>query len=79
MKTLNSADLRTETKKTLKIIGDNLYTLRMHAGKSLKEVANDVEISPGTISKIEKGEYDLWLNQLFRLSEYYNVRPADLL
>lgn len=79
MEKLNKSGLRTETKKTLKIIGNNLYVLRMNVGKSLKGVAKDVEIPSRIISEIEKGKYDLWLTQLFRLSEYYKVKPSDLL
>lgn len=76
MEKLNKPGLRTET---LKIIGNNLYALRMNVGKSLKEVSKDVKISATIMSQIEKGKYDLWLTQLFRLSEYYKVKPSDLL
>lgn len=79
MEKLNKSGLRTETKKTLETIGDNLYTLRMEVGKTLKEVAKDVEIPSRIISQIEKGKYDLWLTQLFRMSEYYKVKLSDLL
>ena len=79
MEKLNKSGLRTETKKTLKTIGHNLYTLRMEVGKTLKEVAKEVEIPSTIISQIEKGKYDLWITQLFRMSEYYKVKPSDLL
>jgi len=69
-----------KTQKTfLDTIGNNLYALRVARKESLKAVAKAVNMSPSTLSKIEKGLYPHYrVGTLIRLSKYYKVHPKDI-
>jgi DNA-binding Xre family transcriptional regulator len=63
----------------LHTIGDNLYALRMSRKATLKTVARAIKISPGRLSKIEKGLCPhCRFGVLVRLCEYYEIKLADV-
>lgn len=62
----------------LHTIGDNLYALRMNRKATLKTVVRAIKISPGRLSKIEKGlcphcKFEI----LAMLCRYYEIKLSD--
>jgi transcriptional regulator with XRE-family HTH domain len=63
----------------LQCVGNKLLALRQSQKKSLKEVAKTTKMSPGIISKVEKGQFEtLCLSRLLRLCRYYKVNIIDI-
>ena len=64
----------------LRYVGEELYTLRKSHKKSIKTVAKDTKMSPGIISKVEKGVYEnLGVTRFIQLCKYYKVRVHDVI
>lgn len=66
-----------DSKKFLKAIGSKFYALRTEQHKELDTVAKAVKISPELLKRIEEGKYDMHLDLLFELCEYYKITPYD--
>lgn len=63
----------------LHTIGDNLYALRMNRTATLKTVAKAINISPGKLSKIEKGAFPRCkFSLLVTLCGYYKIKRTDI-
>lgn len=63
----------------LHTIGDNLYALRMNRKATLKTVAKAIKISPGRLSKIEKGAYPRCkFSLLVTLCGFYKIKLTDV-
>lgn len=59
-------------------VGERLRTLRKRAGFTQLEVANVLETSNESVSRIERGEQWPPFGLLAELAELYNVELADL-
>jgi transcriptional regulator with XRE-family HTH domain len=66
------AGIRTE-------IGDRVRGLREGKKVSLRQFAIDAGFNPNVLSRIERGEHNMTLDTLFRLSRSLGVTPTDLL
>lgn len=75
---INDPDFEQRVKVKLQAIGRYLHTLRDSRKQSLKTVGKRVRMSPTLISKIEKGEHNFKLTQLFRLAKYYKTSIYDI-
>jgi transcriptional regulator with XRE-family HTH domain len=64
----------------LQYVGEELFTLRKSHKKSIKTVAKDTKMSPGIISKVEKGLYEnLGVTRFLQLCKYYKVHVHDVI
>jgi len=64
----------------LKCIGEEMFSLRKSYKKSIKTVAKETKMSPGILSKVEKGTYDnLCMTRLILLCKYYSVDIRDII
>jgi transcriptional regulator with XRE-family HTH domain len=77
---INENDRKQKMDNYLQCVGSKLLALRKSQKKSIRTVAKATEMSPGIISKVEKGQYKcLRLSRLLRLSKYYKVNIIDIL
>jgi transcriptional regulator with XRE-family HTH domain len=60
------------------IIGYNLSQLRKSRDETIELVANAVNLQPGVLENIEKGEHDFKLHVLFNLCNYYETNLEDV-
>jgi transcriptional regulator with XRE-family HTH domain len=64
----------------LQCIGEEMFSLRKSHKKSIKTVAKDTKMSPGILSRVEKGTYDnLCMTRLILLCKYYSVDIRDII
>lgn len=70
---------KRDSKKFLKAIGKKLHALRTEQKKELESVAMAIKIRPALLMRIERGDYDMYLDLLFELCEYYDITPHDFL
>jgi hypothetical protein len=70
---------KTGGKKFLKAIGSKFHSLRSDQKKEIEIVAKAVKISPALLVRIERGDYDMYLDLLFVLCDYYDITPYDFL
>mgnify|MGYP002623427479 CR=1 FL=1 len=61
-----------------KVIGTRLWKTRMARKENPEVVAKALKISPKLLDKIENGRYNFPLKILFRLCEYYDVDPDEI-
>lgn len=59
-------------------IGNYLQNLRKERKKSLREVADYIEIDASMLCKIENGERQIQAYQLSKLAEFFNVEFRQL-
>lgn len=62
----------------LKTIGKTLSDQRKKRGLNTKEVEIKVDISEGTLERIENGLINSTLSTFVRLCKYYGVHPKDM-
>ncbi len=60
-------------------IGLKLLRVRQTAGISQQNVADDLEFSPTTYSKLENGKIDFTVTRIAQLAEYFKVHAPDFL
>lgn len=60
-----------------KVIGAKLLRVRQRVGLSQQNVADDLDFSPTTYSKLENGKVDFTATRLDQLSDYYKVNVSD--
>lgn len=60
-------------------LGERLRRLRRMRGLTLQQVATEVDLSPSFLSMLERGQADVALSRLSRLSAHYGVNAGDLL
>jgi transcriptional regulator with XRE-family HTH domain len=60
-------------------IGLKLLRVRQLAGLSQENVANDLNFSPSTYSKLESGKIDFTATRLQQLADYFKVFAPDFL
>ncbi len=56
-----------------------LRNLRLEKGKKMKQVADDLHISPGLFGKYERGDYEPSYDTLIQIADYYGVSIDFLL
>ena len=62
-----------------RLIGLKLLRVRQMAGLSQQNVADDLDFSPTTYSKLENGKIDFTVTRLAQLADYFNVHAPDFL
>lgn len=60
-------------------LGAHLKELRRRSGKSLRDAAALASLSPQFISLVERGQTEIGLSRLIRLTDAYDANIADLL
>jgi transcriptional regulator with XRE-family HTH domain len=68
---------RRDAKKFLKAVGNKFHSLRKEQKKELESVAKAIKISSSLLVRIERGDYDMYLDLLFELCDYYEIAPHD--
>ena len=76
-KTELSMTKRRDARKFLKAVGTRFHSLRKQHDSELETVAKAVGISPALLLRIERGDYDMYLDLLFELCDYYEITPHD--
>ena len=69
---------RRDAKRFLKVVGTRLHLLRTKEKEEIETVAKAVGISPALLSRIEEGDYDMYLDLLFELCDYYGTTPHEV-
>ena len=69
--------MRRDARKFLKIVGERLHSLRKAQGNEIEIVAKALGISPALLARIERGDYDMYLDLLFELCDYYDITPHE--
>jgi transcriptional regulator with XRE-family HTH domain len=69
---------KRDSKKFLTAVGKKFHLLRTKQKKEFDAVAKAIKISPALIVRIERGDYDMYLDLLFELCDYYDIAPHDL-
>ena len=69
---------RKDARKFLKAVGTRLQLLRKEQKKELETVAKAVGISHSLLSRIEDGDYDMYLDLLFELCDCYDTTPHEV-
>lgn len=62
-----------------KSIGQKIKTHRRNLGISMGQLAEELNISQKTMSRIEKGETDLSISKLFELCKILGISPELIL
>jgi transcriptional regulator with XRE-family HTH domain len=62
-----------------KIIGTKLLRVRQRAGLSQQNVADDLEFSPTTYSRLDNGKIEFSISRLVQLGDYFDVYAPDFL
>ncbi|WP_310560585.1 helix-turn-helix transcriptional regulator [Flavobacterium sp.] len=61
------------------IIGNKLKELRKSNGFTLEEISEQLNISPSTYSRMEKGETATWTTMIDKICSIYKIEPEELL
>lgn len=64
-------------RKLLKITGNIIKKYR--GIKSISLLSNEIELSKSIWSEVEKGNKDIQLTTLWRISEGLNIKPSELI
>jgi transcriptional regulator with XRE-family HTH domain len=62
-----------------RILGERIRDRRVERGVSLRQFAIQHNFNPNVVSRIERGEHNITLVTLFRLSRALDITPAELL
>ena len=62
-----------------RIVGERVRELRVRSGVSLRQFSAQNDFNPNVISRIERGDHNITLETLLRLSRALNTTPAELL
>lgn len=73
---MSSKSINYELNKT---VGAKLLRVRQMAGLSQQNVADDLNFSPTTYSKLENGKIDFTVTRLVQLADYFKVNVSDFL
>ena len=70
----------SDTKKEISIlVGSRIRSLRIAAGKSMSALANESDMEYMQLSRIELGQINTTVYQLYKISKSLNVELKDLL
>jgi plasmid maintenance system antidote protein VapI len=62
-----------------RVVGERVRDLRIERGVSLRKFALENDFNPNVISRIERGDHNITLETLLRLSRALKTTPAELL
>ncbi len=62
-----------------RIVGERVRELRIQSGVSLRQFAAQNDFNPNVLSRIERGDHNITLETLLRLSRALDTTPAELL
>ncbi len=62
-----------------KRIGENIRKIRQQMQIEVKQLCNDLEISPSAYSNIERGVTDISISRVMQLADYFSVHYAQIL
>lgn len=62
-----------------RIVGERVRELRVRSGVSLRQFSAQNDFNPNVISRIERGDHNITLETLLRLSRALDTTPAELL
>ena len=62
-----------------RVIGERVRDLRVKLRVSLRQFAAQNDFNPNVISRIERGDHNMTLETLLRLSRALETTPAELL
>jgi transcriptional regulator with XRE-family HTH domain len=62
-----------------RVIGERVRDLRVKLRVSLRQFAAQNDFNPNVISRIERGDHNMTLETLLRLSRALKTTPAELL
>jgi transcriptional regulator with XRE-family HTH domain len=68
-----------DSKKFLRTVGRRFHALRKKEESEVESVAKAVGISGRLLLRIEEGDYDMYIDLLFELCDYYKITPHDFL
>lgn len=68
---------KRDSRKFLKAVGKKFHQLRTQQKRELDSVAKAIKIRSSLLMRIERGDYDMYLDLLFELCDYYNIAPHD--
>lgn len=57
---------------------DKLILIRKQRGITQKDLADYIGISKNQYSSKERGKYDFYCNEMFKISEYLNLKIEDI-
>ncbi len=69
--------MKENKRKLLKITGNIIKKYR--GNKSISLLSNEIELSKSIWSEVEKGNKDIQLTTLWRISEGLNIKPSELI
>jgi DNA-binding Xre family transcriptional regulator len=75
----NTNLLDADDLKPHKVVAVRLKKLRADREESIFKAAIGAKISPATLKVLESGEKDYRIVTLYKICQYYNVDPCDLL
>lgn len=61
------------------MVTNKLKSLRVLKGLKLKDMANELEITPQYLSRIESGRVDIKVSMLLKIANILEVGPNELL
>jgi transcriptional regulator with XRE-family HTH domain len=62
-----------------KAVGVKLLRVRQMAGLSQQNIADELNFSPTTYSKLENGKIDITVARLVQLADYFKVNAPDFI
>lgn len=62
-----------------RIVGERVRELRIQSGVSLRQFAAQNDFNPNVLSRIERGDHNITLETLLRLSRALDTTPVELL
>ncbi len=68
----------TVVPKHRKAVGEAIRTHRRRAGLTQEKLAELAELHPNYIGEVERGEYSISLDPLYRVAKALHVRVRDL-
>lgn len=68
---------KRDSKKFLRAVGKKFHSLRTEQKKELDAVAKAIKIRSTLLMRIERGDYDMYLDLLFELCDFYEIAPHD--
>lgn len=62
-----------------KILGSKIRKYRQKAGLSQEELGNQLDLTRGSIAKMEAGTQSLYVHSLYKIAKICGIRVVDLL
>lgn len=59
-------------------LANRIRSLRIHAGLSQQELADELNITSSAYSNIERGQTEITMTRLLAIAQFYNIKPMEL-